>query len=325
MNRPPPSRRETLASLSVLAILAAVGVGIWHVQKTPSPAVAVYKSAAAAPEAPAASPGDRIPVPAGFSAMTPAEVFGPKRLSDKIDGKAEFYLAAGFRRLTARRIAAGDSWVEVFAYAMEDARSAFAVYSAQKRAGAVPENRFRFGYRTANALFFVHGPFYVEIVSSAASESQERLLRLAEAFAGAHPVAEAALDERTLFPEKGLVPDSIVFKRRDVFGFDRLNDVFTARYRIEGAELTAFLSRRGAAQEAGELARAYGEFLVRFGGKATPVDLPAENAQLIEIFGSWDLVFSSGEVFAGVHEAEGPGPATLLAKRLLARLSGGRP
>jgi hypothetical protein len=213
--------------------------------------------------------------------------------------------------------------MELFAYRMEDHRSAFSVFSAQQRQDAQPLERFRYGYRSENALFFVHGPFYVEIVSSVAAPESGSLVRLAEAFAAAYAVSETVVPERQAFPAEGLVPDSIELQSADVFGFERLDDVFLARYRPEDSELTAFVSKRASAGEAENLAGAYADFLVRFGGTPQTVDFPAPGAQLVEVFGAYELVFSVGETFAGVHEAESPAAAVDLGRRLYEHLSGG--
>ena len=292
-----PSRGETLAAFSVIVLLAVIGIGILQVRQTPNPAVTVYEEAARV-SAPPTAAGDRIPIPDGFSAMSPPEVFDPDTLSDKIDGKAELYLSAGFEQLSTRRLTAadaGDAWMELFAYRMEDHRSAFSVFSAQQRREAQPLERYRYGYRSENALFFVHGPFYVEIVSSAAVPDADSLLRLADAFAAAHTVSDVAVPERQ----------------------------FLARYRLENAELTAFVSKRDSAAEAGELVGAYADFLVRFGGTPQTVDFPARGARLVEIFGVYELIFSVEQTFAGVHEAEDPAAAVELGRRLYEHLSGG--
>jgi hypothetical protein len=320
-----PTRSETLASLSILVLLAGIGIGILHVRKTPSPAVSVYGEVSRMP-AQQAGGADPIPVPEGFSEMSPPEVFGPQTLSDKIDGKADLYLTAGFERLYTRRLRPvdrADTWLEVFAYRMEDPKSAFSVFSAQQRRGALSLSRFRYGYRSENALFFVHGSFYVEIVSSAVSPEAGFMMQAAEAFAGAHPVAETAVPERKVFPRQGLVPGSLELQSANVFGFERLDDIFLARYRFEGAEMTAFVSKRASGQEAGELAGAYADFLIRFGGRPEPVAFPAKDAKMIEIFGVYELIFAHENTLAGVHEAGDPASAVALGRRIYDHLTGG--
>ena len=324
MNGRSATRSETLAGLSILVLLAGIGLGILHVRQTPNPAVSVYGEVSRVPAAQTGG-ADPIPVPEGLSEMSPPEVFGPQTLSDKIDGKADLYLNAGFERLFTRRLTpagSADNWLEVFAYRMEDHKSAFSVFSAQQRRDAQSLSRFRYGYRSENALFFVHGPFYVEIVSSTVSPEIDFMMQAAEAFAGAHPVAETAVPERDAFPRQGLVSGSIELQSANVFGFERLDDVFLARYRLDGAEMTAFLSKRASDQEAVELAGAYADFLIRFGGSPQPVAFPAPGAKLVEIFGVYELIFAHQNTLAGVHEAEDPAAAVALGRRLYDHLTG---
>ena len=57
-------------------------------------------------------------------------------LSDKINGKAELYLAAGFARLETQRFALTDNpgqWMERYLYDMGQHANAFSVFSAQRR------------------------------------------------------------------------------------------------------------------------------------------------------------------------------------------------
>ncbi len=326
----PASHRESLTSLLILVLLFGIGCGLVLVQRSPNPAVRALEQAALSPAGVpgVAGPGGvRIPIPDGFSAMSPPETYRPERLADKIDGKAELYLSAGVHQLTAQRMTADDGdWLEVFAYRMETPMDAYAVYSSQYREGASPAGVSRYSYSTENALFFIHGPFYVEIVSAAAGPTiPERLEKVASEFVQAHPAVETVVSEQALFPEEGLVPDSVSLQPADVFGFQALDNVFLARYRFDGAELTAFISRRASADEAKELAAAYAAFLERFGGRPEEFAFSAPDAHLIEIFGAYELVFTHGRMLAGVHEAEDRVQAALLGHRIWSSLSGEAP
>jgi hypothetical protein len=325
----PPSSRESLASVLILAVLFGIGCGLYLAQRSPNPAVRAMEQASQLPAGAtgqAGRIGTRIPIPEGFASMSPPETYDPERLADKINGKAELYLSAGVQQLTAQRMrmkGADDAWVEVFVYRMQSPRDAFAVYSAQYREGALPAGVSRYSYGTENALFFIHGPFYVEIVSaSVGPKTTEQLAKLASEFVEAHPAVETEVTERALFPEEGLVPDSIELQSADVFGFQKLDNVFLARYRFDGDELTAFISRRTSAQEARELAAAYAAFLERFGGQVEEFSFPSPDGSLIEIFGTYELVFTHGPMLAGVHEAERRDLADRLGRRLWARLTG---
>ena len=160
------SGRETILALCVLASLTVIAAGMAMVQSRFNPAVVNFlQGAADRAKGPAAAPATAepiLPLPEGMSLLTPAERFDRETLSDKIDGKAELYLSAGFIRLDSQRLAlAGqpDLWVEVFIYDMGSFENAYAVFSAQRRADATMLDFAEFAYRAENALFFVHGPY----------------------------------------------------------------------------------------------------------------------------------------------------------------------
>src|SRR5512133_1136053 len=99
-------RRRTPVALAVLAGLLAIAGGLLWTQSRFNPAVVNFLKAAAPPGA--AAPGARtaiLPLPDGISPLTAPERFDRETLSDKIDGKAELYLSAGFIGLEAQRLA----------------------------------------------------------------------------------------------------------------------------------------------------------------------------------------------------------------------------
>jgi hypothetical protein len=258
--------------------------------------------------------------------LTKPERFSAETLSDKIDGKAPLYLSAGFRDLrTQRASVGGDSgqWFEIFVYDMGEPRNAYAVFSEQRRASAEPLAFVENAYRTSNGVYFTHGAYYVEIVAAppAAEQTEPARLAFARRFVGETQVEAAELGERELLPEKGLDPDSITLQPANVFGFGELDNVFTADYRLGGETVTAFLSRRESPAEADRLAEAYAGFLTDMLGGA-PVD-PAEapeGATVVELFGTYEVVFARGALLAGVHEAPSRQAAVELARRLYAAL-----
>ena len=81
-----------------------------------------------------------LPEVPGFKPLAPIESYGPETLSDKIDGKADLYLPAGFKEMSCRKFnldtAADKAFVEVFIYDMGSAANAFAVFSGQRRPGS---------------------------------------------------------------------------------------------------------------------------------------------------------------------------------------------
>jgi hypothetical protein len=323
--------KQTFLSLIILGVLAVISGGIFWVQFNYNPAVQPMSSALPAGDTrdtnvttPPASAEKPLISSSGQSPLTPLETFDAETLSDKINGKAELYLSAGFIRLHSQRFkdeAAGDVWMEVFVYDMQSAQNAFSVFSAQRRQDARTLDLGQYAYQTQNAIFFSHGPFYVEIVASDVSETiVQSMLTFAEAFIEKHPIKTQTIGENELFPQEGLILNSISLVSADAFGYDRFDQIFTATYKIEDTELMAYYSRRKTPREAQKLASRYGDFLVEFGGKTDESDLGIRTAEMIHILDTYEIVFSHGPYLAGVREAAGRQPAQELAMQLFNRI-----
>jgi len=324
--------KQTFLSLIILGVLAVISGGVFWVQFNYNPAVQPVASTLpardtgntgeTAPSAPTEKP--LISTPSGQSPLTPLETFDAATLSDKINGKAELYLSAGFIRLHSQRFkdqAAGDVWMEVFVYDMQSAQNAFSVFSAQRREDARTLDLGQYAYQTQNAIFFSHGPFYVEIVASDVSETIiQSMLTFAEAFIEKHPIKAQTIGEKELFPQEGLIQNSISLVSADAFGYDRFDQIFTAIYKIEDTELMAYYSRRKTSREAQELASSYRDFLVEFGGKTDESDLKIKTAKMIHILDTYEVVFSHGLYLAGVREAADKQSAQELALQLFNRI-----
>lgn len=323
--RRPPSRRQTWIGLIACAVLAAIAFGVYSAQFRFNPAVRNYLQAAAVSAKPSAAAEPVLDLPAGLAPLSPAERFDRETLSDKIDGKAELYLSAGFLRLDCQRIALTgrpEDWIEAFVYDMGSAQNAYAVFSLQRRADGTALDFAEFAYRAENALFMAHGAFYLELVASGTDRRLlEALETLARGFIARRPLAKpAALAERDLFPKDGLAEASIRLIPADAFGVAGLDRVFTATYAAEGGEMTAFLSRRANPQEAVELARSYVAFLKAYGGEVSLAAAPVDGTAVVAILDMYEVVFSQGDFLGGVHEAPSRERALALAGRLAEKL-----
>ncbi len=265
-------------------------------------------------------------VPDGLNPLSLAETFGPQTLSDKINGKAELYLSAGFVHLSTQRFAAKEdpgAWLEIFVYHMGSIRNSFAVYSLQRRFEAENLDLSEFAYNTENALYFVHGPYYVEIISSVAQEGMlDLMLSFGENLVKRTAVGHERIDELRLFPSKYLDKESISLLPSDGFGFERFDSIFTARYTIADTEITAFLSKRRSQAEATDLVAAYASFLLANGGSELKLSLDIFGARLVQIMDTFELFFSQANMLAGVHGAESKEKAEQLGLMLKKNLAG---
>lgn len=266
-----------------------------------------------------------VDLPAVLTPLSAPEVFNPDNLYDKVDGKAELYLSAGALGMRCQRFALKNdpkTWMEFFVYDMDNLRQSFAVYSMQQRADGQPLDLVTYAYETKNALFFCCGRYYIEAVTASPTpEMMAAMARVSRQFVTRNPPQETRLAELDMFPPEHMVPNSHMFQPADAFGFDQFKNVFSAKYTVNGAEVMAFLTLRPTAEEATALSAAYQQFLLTNGGRSLPATGKVPAANLAEMLGTVELVFSHGKVVGGVHAAPSAEAAEQMATFLYRKIS----
>ncbi len=326
---------QRLTGYAIIALLGLISIGLLARQARFNPAVNVALHAplrgqpqAAAGRTPAATAA-LIPEVEGFTPLAPSESFGPENLSDKIDGKAELYLPAGFKEMSCRKFGlntADKAYVEVFIYDMGAPPNAFAVFSGQRRPGSPTLPLTANAYATANALFFTQGRFYVEIVADQASETLQRSLETyAEALLAKLPAAAGEAQEKgpaALFPKEGLAADTVRLCAADTFGCEGLVNVNTGEYSLKSGKATAFMARRGTPEQARAEAKRYLDFLAANGFKKVEAPGKPGDFQVLALEDSFEIVFVQDKTMAGVHDATSAAAALELAGKLRDHLKG---
>ncbi len=330
------STAETILSFAILLALAAIAAAVLVAQGQFDEQIASYPTGEPSGESgQSRSRVDRlwgIELVGEGSDRGIFKTFDSDTLSDLINGKAETYFQAGFKKLhyTRMLVDVGSKVVSgsIYIYEMSSPEAAFSVYSTQRRPGSQPVDLGDSAYQAQNLLAFVHGQFYVELVCDsnekpALDQWMQGVMSSATSFVNHYQVDEGALAELAMFPADGLIPNSQALAMRDAFSFDKLDKVFTAGYRIAGAQATAFISVRESPDDAAELASAYADFLTGLTGeKAWPVE-GLDGAVLIDVFGEYEVIFSDGDTLAGVHAAADKQTAEKLARRLAEGFSKG--
>ena len=243
----------------------------------------------------------------GLVPVSSPEQFDAATLSDKINGKADLYLTAGFKQLESRRFGLSANpgrWMERYVYHMDGFRNAFAVFSVQRRENVEPIEVGGHAYVAGNGLFIVHGSYYIEIIAAEVSElMRSQAIELANSFIAAHPVEVEPLTELQLFPKKDRVPNSTILNAASLFGLEGLDWVFSSRYAANGHEATAFISSRVSALEADNLAAAFIAYWRDYGGETVVLPEAWAAYQTITILDNYEMVWVQGEYLVGVHEA----------------------
>jgi len=331
-----PGRAEQFVGFSILLCLAGIAAGVWLKQFSFNPAVfavATIAPAAAKTVSTPASSEASAALPPGLAALSALENFGPDDVYNKIDGKADLYLTAGFVHLTCQRFAltaTNDIWMEWFVYDMGTLPQAFSVFSLQRRAEAQPWELTPFAYQTQNALYFVSGRFYVEAVTAMPLPAMMTGMKaMAQQFVAAHPPGPAVIPELKLFPPENLATGSQGLQVADAFGFDGFTNVFTAKYQLPAGttnvEALAFLEITKTAGDAAKVRDAYRSFLLSNGGKELETTGAAALGKPINFMDGIEIIFTADNVVAGVHAAPDATSAAKVAQQLADGLPKGKP
>lgn len=321
------SRAEQWVAIAVLLCLAGIAGGVFLKQSSVNPAVLVANSvspqAAKALSSPAPT-GTPSVLPPELSTLSAPESFTADNLYDKIDGKADLYVSAGFAGLQCQRFAlkgTNDVWMEWFVYDMGTLPQAFSVFSLQRRSDGQAFDLTPFAYQTQNALYFVCGHFYVEAVTAMPTGGMMAAMRaMARRFVQAHPPGAMRIPELDLFPPENLEAGSQNLQIVNAFGFDQFTNVFTAKYSLPmgttNIEVQAFFELAKSAPAAAALRDAWRGFLRANGGKELESGGAAALGKPINFMDGVEIAFSQGNAVAGVHAAPDAATAATVAQRL---------
>ncbi|MGE5310975.1 MAG: DUF6599 family protein, partial [Nitrospirota bacterium] len=285
-----PGKTESLIGYAILLVLVVTAGSLFLTQFHYNAAVLTPSALQPESSSPSAAPRPDLGAlaPEGLVALSQPETFGPENLSEKIDGKAELYLSAGFVQLLTQRFSRKgnpQAWLEFFLYDMGSSKNAFAVYSVQRREDGQRIDLGDFADTTEDALFFVHGQYYAEVIAPALGKGAAEILpALGRGVVEKVKASREGMAELALFPAEHLKRETISLLAADAFGFDRFRWVFTAQYRMGDTELTAFLSQQARAAEAAELAAAYHQFLLNNGGKDVKPGTGLSGVRMVELF-----------------------------------------
>ena len=215
--------------------------------------------------------------------------------------------------------------MELYVYDMAAIRNAFSVCSVQRRADADILSLFHpsFGYRTDNALYFVHGKYYVELIGSAESTQLfKAMTEIAGNITSKLKVGEVEqIAELSLFPDENAVLGSAKLYLADAFGFDGLTDIFVRRYKLDDETISAFLSKRPDSRKAEVVAESYHNFLIENGATTRKAINKTLEGKVLDFYDTTEIVLSTGPFVVGIHEAENQRSAEELAVKLIDKLS----
>ena len=302
------SPRQTLISVAVLVALAGIAAGVVLSKLAHSEGTDDSGDTGVDALAEAMAFVERLPD--SLSRFGEVERYTAENLFVPINGRAESYISKGFVALGVQEFYLGgepDAVVTLWVYDMGEATNAFAAFSTQRRPDAETLDLAEHAYASSGSVYLAHGRFYVEVDAApdppAAMADAARTL--ARGFVEGLAIGESGqLEGHSLLPEENRRPGSIQLIKSDAFGFAGLDNVWLARYDVDGVEATGYVSKRTDAAEAEQLALACIDLLISLGAEQD------SGGSLLEPSGVWGgvldgryyYVFHAEHFVGGVHD-----------------------
>ncbi len=246
------------------------------------------------------------------------ERFTTENLYDKVDGRENLYKSYEFQLLVAADFVAdadANRFIQVELYDMTSPKSALGVFSAERPAHPNSAKIGNDAYTESNGAFFWKGKYYVRVIGSDNEKSTEQAATtIAKTIAEKLPESKDALATADPLPKDNQVANSFTIIPDSAFGQAFFKNVYSARYKIDGVELTAFTMENSSPDKAQEIVKQYQDSMSSF-GKFSEVAADPKTYHL-EAYNSHYVIFIKGNVVGGVMEGDKKDPAIKLAKIL---------
>lgn len=266
------STTEVRAGAGVVAVLVAIAAWVWWRGAHPDPLLygdpnAVLGKAGGAP----AGPIDRGAVPKNLAGEGWREGtlsrFDATTLYQKIDGRADFFLARGFRSMTFVPLAnAAAASVDLEFYDLGSAQNALGALTAEKPPDATATTAAGTSwYRARNALFVARGAYYARAIGSDESPNVlSQLERLRSALETGLAAGERPWAHGLFADALGVPADKVSFQAENAFSFAFARNVFSAAL---PDETEVFVMPAASAAEARKRAADFEKGFLDFGTK----------------------------------------------------------
>jgi hypothetical protein len=246
--------------------------------------------------------------PPGWELYDEVRRFTAENLYEKINGRAEFYLAYDMIELTFVGFENGNDdgqFVDISVYDMGTPTHAFGVFSAERSHEASPLELGRDAYRSGANYYIWKGPYYIQIVSSDTTDELQRIgMDLARKTTDLVSDSGEPVWGLSALPEEDRVPGSERYFLVDAMGLDFMRNTYMARYKRDGTIVSAFLSQQDSQEAARDTVALYLEHANRYGEDAKHITVDGLDLTLCDMDGTYDVVFQNGRLVAGVSAVE---------------------
>jgi hypothetical protein len=243
-------------------------------------------------------------VPEGWDIYDQVGLFTADNLYERINGRAELYLAYDVISLTTATFEDKTDiarFIELSIFDMGDPTNAFGIFSVERFQGEPPLDLGRLSYRSDANVYIWKGRYYITVVTSDSTDEFQYLgLDLAR------KVTDSLIDSGepvwglSALPQKHLIPDSVQYFKVDAMGLDFMQNIYTAEYRKGEATIKAFLSRQASPNAALDLVERYAEYGQEYGQGYKRIKKDGVEFVLCDMGGTFDVIFQKNRLVFGV-------------------------
>ena len=243
-------------------------------------------------------------VPEGFSIYDQVGLFTADNLYERINGRAELYLAYDVISLaTATYEDKTDisRFIEVSVFDMGDPINAFGIFSVERFQGEPPLDLGRMSYRSEANAYIWKGRYYITIVTSdSTDEFQHISLALAREVTASLADTGEPVWGLSALPQDHLIHDSVQYFKVDAMGLDFMQNIYTAEYRQGETTIKAFLSRQASPDAALDLVERYAEYSREYGQGYKHTKKDGLDFVLCDMGGIFDVILQKNRMVCGV-------------------------
>ena len=264
----------------------------------------------AAPEADQASETQSLSdhvaelTPDRWNVFEGVKIFTAENLYEQINGRAELYLAYDVISLTIATFENKSDigeFIELSIFDMGNPTNAFGICSVERSQGEKALDLGRASYRSDSNAYIWKGKYYIAIVASDTTEELRLLcLDLARKVTSFLTDSGEPVWGLSVLPQDNRVPDSVQYFKVDAMGLDFMQNTYTAKYRKDDAEITAFLSQQSSFDSALDSLERYAEYSAKYGRGSKRLTKNGIEFVLCDMSDSFDVIFQKGRLVGGV-------------------------
>ena len=243
-------------------------------------------------------------VPEGFAVYDQAGLFTADNLYERINGRAELYLAYDVINLTTATYEDKTDiarFIELSIFDMGNPTNAFGIFSVERYQGEPPLDIGRMSYLSDANAYVWKGRYYITIVTSDSTEEFQLIsLDLARKVTASLIDTGEPVWGLSALPQDLLIPDSVQYFKVDAMGLDFMQNIYTAEYRKGETTIKAFLSRQASPDSALDLVERYAEYSQEYGQGYKRVKRDGVEFILCDMGGTFDVIFRKNRLVFGV-------------------------